>query len=73
MDHLLACKCGEVLVKSLNGTTKLRGKVLIFKGDRGFMVCKGCGAEHPVPVHLSQADIQALSRKPRLFVSGDRK
>jgi ribosomal protein S27E len=73
MDHLLTCKCGEVLVKSLDGTTKLRGKIVIFKGDQAYAVCKGCGSEHVVPVRLDRPAVQSLTRSPRLFVSGDRK
>lgn len=73
MDNLLTCNCGEILVKSMDGTTKLRGKIFLFRGDQGYVVCKGCGAEREVPATLSQDQMQMLSRSPKLFVSGSRK
>jgi hypothetical protein len=69
VEHLLACSCGEVLVKSANGTTKIRGKVLLFRDGKGYVVCKGCGAEQAVPVQLNNEGLPA-SKVPRLFVTG---
>jgi len=69
VEHLLACSCGEVLVKSINGTTKVRGKVLLFRGGKGYVVCKGCGAEKLVPIVLNNDGLPS-SKVPRLFVSG---
>jgi len=68
MDHLLTCKCGEVVVKSANGTTKIRNKMMVFKGGQSYAVCKGCGAEIPVPVKLEDAEISGIGRQPRLFL-----
>ena len=71
MRHL-ECSCGEVLVKSINGVTKIRNKVLVLKGNQTYAVCKGCGAEHPVPLKLvedgSFSDSQPESRRPRLYL-----
>jgi hypothetical protein len=68
MDHLLSCKCGELLVKSSpDGVTKVRGKIMLFKGDQGFVVCKGCGAETQIPVKLDSTELQAKS--PKLYVA----
>lgn len=68
MDHLLTCKCGEVVVKAINGTTKIRNKLMVFKGGRSYAVCKGCGAEVAVPVKLEDREITKGDRKPRLFL-----
>ena len=71
MDHLMTCKCGEVLVKSHNGTTKVRGKIFIFKNHQGYVVCKGCGVEQPVPLKLEKENLaDPSSKSPKLFVSG---
>jgi len=72
LEHLLACSCGEVLVKSTNGTTKVRGKILLFRDGQGYVVCKGCGEERAVPVRMDEA-AATVPRAPRLYVTGDRK
>ena len=71
MNHLIACSCGEVLIKSSNGETKIRGKIIVFRGSEAVTICKGCGAEAIIPVTL---DVDALQKSccthpPRLFVS----
>lgn len=68
MNHLLTCKCGEVVVKSANGTTKIRNKMLVIKGNRSFAVCKGCGAEILVPIKLEPCDFNNDIKQPRLFI-----
>jgi len=55
-----------VVVKSVNGTTKIRNKVLVFRDGRGYAICKGCGAEVPVPLAMTDP---APEERPRLFVS----
>ena len=72
MNHILTCKCGEVVVKSVNGTTKIRNKMMVFKDGRSYAVCKGCGAEIVVPVTLEDRDIKEKCRHPRLYLQ-DRK
>jgi len=72
MEHIITCKCGEVVVKSANGTTKIRNKMMVFKDGRCYAVCKGCGAEILVPVKLEPAEINDNNRRPKLFLQ-DRK
>ena len=69
------CSCGEALVKSANGTTKVRGKILLFRGGQGYVVCRGCGAERAVPVKIDEVAIAKALPIPRLFVArgADRK
>lgn len=73
MDHLLACQCGEVLVKSIDGTTKVRGKVFLFRDGKGYVVCKGCGAERQVPMFMDLASLTTPVKAPRLFVERSKK
>ena len=68
MDHVLICKCGEVLLKSTVEGTKLRSKIVIFKAGQSIAVCKGCGAELPIPVKLDVSDLILKSRNPKLFL-----
>lgn len=62
MDHILWCNCGEVIVKASPVETKIRGKVLVFRGLQGFAVCKGCGAEVKVPLLMDQAMIKSMTQ-----------
>ena len=73
IDHLLSCRCGEVIVKSMNGTTKVRSKILIFRDGAAYAVCKGCGEERQVPVELSSDSIIQKGGRPQLFISKDKK
>jgi RNase P subunit RPR2 len=50
----IVCGCSEVIVKSHNGSVKLRSKILIFKGNDAFAVCKKCGTEVQVPVSIDK-------------------
>jgi hypothetical protein len=71
MDHLLSCSCGEVVLKSANGTTKIRNKIIVFRGDEAIAICKGCNAEHKIPVCLDRVKlIKSLTHRPRLYVRG---
>ena len=70
MDHLSICGCGEILMKSNNGTTRLRSKILIFKSGKAYAVCKKCGLELSVPVSLNERDLLSNTRNPKLWVSG---
>lgn len=66
---LLTCKCDEVIVKALNGTTKIRSKILIVKGNQTFAVCKKCGAEVRVPLLLDYVTLQkAVQSNPKLLL-----
>ena len=74
MDHLLSCSCGEIVLKSVNGTTKIRNKIIVFRDSGGAVaICKGCGTEHKIPVLLDRAElIKSFAHRPRLYIRGDR-
>ena len=67
MRFVLTCRCGEVVVKSINDTTKVRSKVLVFKGQGAYVVCKGCGCEHEIPLQLDRSELRK-SKNPKLFI-----
>ena len=72
MEHLLVCTCGEVMVKSSNGTTKVRAKIFVFREGKAYAVCKGCDREILAPVRLDRAEVSNLlakSRSPKLFLN----
>jgi hypothetical protein len=69
IEHLLICRCGEVLVKATDGEIKLRSKIVVFRGGRALAVCKGCNAELPIPVTLDQEELLQKSKNPRLFIT----
>lgn len=71
MNSALCCSsCGEVVFKSMNSETKLRAKVVIFRDDQAFAVCKGCDNEIPVPIDINAKLMSKLdnSIKTRLYV-----
>ena len=54
-DAHIVCPCSEIIVKSHNGSVKLRSKILIFKGNnQAYAICKRCGGEVQVPVTLNK-------------------
>ena len=63
----IVCDCSEVIVKSQNGSVKLRSKILIFKGKDAFAVCKKCGTEVQVPVSLNKSSDQAAAYPPLIL------
>ncbi len=52
MLHKLHCSCGEVIVKSDTNQTKICGKVVLFKSNKAYTVCKTCNNEQEIPVSL---------------------
>ena len=73
MNCVLTCSCGEILVKSINGTTKVRSKILKFNANgMGLAVCKGCGQEREVPVRLDTGSLLMKAQPTKLFVSEDK-
>ena len=68
IEHLLICRCGEVLVKSTNGEIKLRSKIVVFRSAGTMAVCKGCGAELPIPVTLDKSEMLQKSKNMGLFI-----
>ena len=69
MEHLLVCQCQQVVVKSIGDETKVVNKILVFKGDQGYAVCKGCGAEIRVPIRLDRVELLLKSKNPKLILS----
>lgn len=64
-NKTFSCKCGEHLVKSLHeeGSYKLRGKLLILKGNKLYSVCKSCNTEVELPL-----DVTMKVNNPKLFI-----
>jgi ribosomal protein S27E len=70
VEHLLVCnKCQQVLVKSIDGVTKVVNKILLFKGDQGYAVCKGCNREVLVPIKLDRGELLLKSKNPKLILN----
>jgi len=68
IEHFYACSCGEVIMKSQGDTTKIRNKTIVFRGQRAYAICKGCGKEHPIPIVLDQDLMKSFASNPSLFV-----
>jgi hypothetical protein len=60
MNHLIHCSCGEVIVKSAVDT-KIRAKILVFKDDGAFAVCKSCDQEIKVPLQIDTDLLKSMS------------
>ena len=60
MNQALVCKCDTVLLKSVGEETKLRCKVLIFKDDKAYAICKWCDAEIQVPLKVDNDMMKSL-------------
>ena len=61
MIHELSCRCGEVIVKSNNSDTKIRAKIVLFRNNEAFAVCKGCNGEVKVPLQLDTVLLKSLA------------
>lgn len=76
MNHLISCTCGQAIVKSIDGKTKILSKVLILSEDgQAVAVCKSCDKEVAVPLNLNEDMLKSMS-KPRhvpLYVRDARK
>lgn len=68
MNRFLECSCGEIMIKSYNNTIKIRNKVLVFKDNQAFAVCKGCGVEHPIPIQLMKSVDSKAQQNPKLYL-----
>ena len=69
MDYLLGCpKCNDVILKSSGENTKIRGKMLVFKGGSAYSVCKKCDTEVKVPLLLDQDVVKSLKKSPKLYI-----
>ena len=60
MNHLIHCVCGEVIIKS-GADTKVRSKILVFKEDGAYAVCKSCDNEVRVPLHLDSDLLKSMA------------
>lgn len=69
IDHFLMCSCGEVIVKSNDITTKVRSKIILFKSDAAFAVCKKCGKEYPIPLMLDKKLLKSQVNRTYLFLN----
>jgi len=72
MNDALCCSaCGEIIVKSVDGTVKIRSKVLILTDDAATAVCKGCGTEIPIPLKFDDNMVKSVmqTKKLRLYVN----
>jgi hypothetical protein len=54
LNTQIVCACTEIVMKSQDGAVKLRSKIVIFKGEQGYAICKSCGVEVKIPVRLSE-------------------
>jgi hypothetical protein len=62
MQHCVKCSCGELLVKSLDSNTKVRGiKVLVFKDEGAFGICKSCDKEVALPISLDHSMLKSMA------------
>lgn len=74
MDKVQHCpRCSDIIVKSLGGEVKIRGKVMIIKDNQCLVVCKGCNTEVPINLPVDQ-DALTKSLKPfPLYINKSRK
>lgn len=71
MNQAILCKCNTVLFKSVDGgSIKLSAKVIIFKDDKAFAVCKGCDSEIQVPLVVDEVMMKSMAANSniKLFV-----
>ncbi len=70
MNHLISCTCGEVIVKSLDADTKVRAKIVVFRDDQAYAVCKACSSEVKIPLRLDTDMLKSMSehRPVRLYI-----
>lgn len=71
MQHLINCTCGQQMVKSVEGRTKIVAKIVVITDDRTFAVCKSCDKEVAVPLILDMPLLKSMSKPtvpPRHFI-----
>ena len=59
----ITCSCSEIVLKSVDGESKIRSKILVVKNDSVFAVCKGCNKEVKLPLVVDQSEVN-----PPLFI-----
>lgn len=74
MKALCCTQCGDIIIKSTDDDVKVRSKVLVFKSNGTFAICKGCGEEIPVPVIIDNSMMKSIatSKKLRLFIKSEK-
>ena len=65
MNHLISCQCGEVIVKSLDADTKIRAKIVVFRGQTAYAVCKACNTEVKIPLRIDTDLLKSMSTETR--------
>lgn len=70
-NNLYTCPhCHDLIIKSQGNETKIRSKVLIFRGDSCYVVCKGCDNEVLAPLSFDETIMKSISSKhPALYIS----
>ena len=71
MNNALSCtQCDNIIIKSIEGELKVRAKVLVFKENQAFAICKGCNSEIPVPLVVDMSMMKSItsSNKLRLYI-----
>lgn len=60
------CKCGELIVKAINeDNMKVRSKIIVFKGNAAYAVCKSCDQEVKVPLQVDSNMLKSLSTESK--------
>lgn len=59
----IRCSCTELVLKSVDGESKIRSKILVIKDNEVYAVCKGCNKEVRVPLRLDEE-----AANPPLFI-----
>ncbi len=54
-------------MKSQGAEVKIRNKVLVFRDDKAYIVCKGCDAEVQVPLKIDLTHLHTDSQ-PDLYI-----
>lgn len=72
MNHLITCKCGDAIVKSQSDETKVRAKIVVFRDDKAYAICKSCDAEVEIPLRIDEVMLKSMSstsrHAPRLYI-----
>ena len=59
----IKCPCSELILKSVDGTSKVRAKIIVIKDGAVYAICKSCNSEVEVPLKLTESTVY-----PPLFV-----
>lgn len=74
MDLVQTCpKCSNILVKSIRGEVKIRGKVVIIRDNQCVVVCKGCNAEVAIQMPVDQEELTKSLTPFPLYIKKSKK